>query len=363
LVLQPPVGRHHQPARTRADVARVAHAHAGKITLVGTEAGVGVRNAGHIGAGAGGLVVTADGRLENKGTLEAAKVELSSAADIDNRGGTIRQAGTRELAITAAVLSNTGGGFIGAEPVAQPETGTPPASNPGITNDAGTVTPTTGTGTTTGSATPASSEPAPLQPAPATGPGAIVAAGSLLNDGGRIYAGGEIALNTPRIDNTGGSLTVGTMAVTGERFSNAGGTLNVARSFNADVGRFDNTGGTLHAGDLLIRTAGDLVNRDGTLTSNSAVELAAGGTLDNTAGTIVGNDAAHVTAGVVTNQGGKIHAAGTANLTISAAALLDNRNQGEIGAGGNNTISAGTLDNDAGRITAVGDLRVTALGA
>jgi filamentous hemagglutinin len=40
------------------DVAQLGGMYAGKITLVGTEAGVGVRNAGNIGATAGELVLT-----------------------------------------------------------------------------------------------------------------------------------------------------------------------------------------------------------------------------------------------------------------------------------------------------------------
>ena len=113
--------------------------YAGKITLIGTEHGVGARNAGTIMAadgsgplgGVGELVVTAAGRLENIGTMQAARradiaaqslansgriasggdlkiatqgtlgnaggtleaqsLQLASGGDIDNRGGTIRQ--------------------------------------------------------------------------------------------------------------------------------------------------------------------------------------------------------------------------------------------------------------------------------
>ncbi|MBK9447770.1 MAG: hypothetical protein IPO00_17710 [Betaproteobacteria bacterium] len=49
------------------DVASLGGMYAGKIVLVGTEAGVGVRNAGHLGASAGEVVVTVDGRLTNTG--------------------------------------------------------------------------------------------------------------------------------------------------------------------------------------------------------------------------------------------------------------------------------------------------------
>jgi filamentous hemagglutinin len=68
-----------------------------KIALIGTEAGLGVRNAGNIGASAGSLVVTAAGRLENIGTLEGQSVQLPAPGDIDNRGGTIRQTSAASL--------------------------------------------------------------------------------------------------------------------------------------------------------------------------------------------------------------------------------------------------------------------------
>ncbi|MDH1203895.1 filamentous hemagglutinin N-terminal domain-containing protein, partial [Stenotrophomonas maltophilia] len=51
------------------DVAALGGMYARKIMLVGTEAGLGVRNAGTLGAQAGELVVTVEGRLENSGTL------------------------------------------------------------------------------------------------------------------------------------------------------------------------------------------------------------------------------------------------------------------------------------------------------
>ncbi|WP_235505159.1 two-partner secretion domain-containing protein, partial [Variovorax sp. Root318D1] len=180
------------------DVAALGGMFAGKIFLVGTEAGLGVRNAGSIQAapgatalaGAGQLVVTSAGRLENigtiqasadanlsasnlansgtissgsnlrvttqgnlvnslngtGGTLEAQGVQLASTAgDIDNRGGTIRQTSGVALTLAAPTVSNTSGGVIGLEPAPTPTAGTGGTTGTGTTSGG-----TTGTGSTSG---------------------------------------------------------------------------------------------------------------------------------------------------------------------------------------------------------------------
>jgi filamentous hemagglutinin len=323
------------------DVAALGGMYARKITLVGTEAGLGVRNAGNVGAGAGGLVVTTQGRLENTGVLEGARVQVASGADIDNRGGTIRQTSTAGLTIDSPVLSNTNAGVIGTEPLAS-------AAGEG--------------GTSAALAAPASSD-APV------GPGTITAAGTIRNDGGRIHAGGPITLKTPQIDNAGGTLNVATMAVTGASFSNAGGTLNVSQSFGANVGRFDNTGGNLNAGSLLIATSGDLINVDGTLASGSDASLVVGGRADNTRGTLVANEGLSLDARALDNSGA-IRAGADIRLAI-AGALVNDRSitagrhavimAGGLVAGGASTLGAG-VQND-GRPGGAGALSVTVSGA
>ncbi|MCF6345671.1 MAG: filamentous hemagglutinin N-terminal domain-containing protein [Thiomicrorhabdus sp.] len=69
------------------DVAQLGGMYAGKITLIGTELGLGVRNAGTIAASTGGFVVTASGRIENVGNVSAnGTVQLASNSDIENSG-------------------------------------------------------------------------------------------------------------------------------------------------------------------------------------------------------------------------------------------------------------------------------------
>src|SRR5690606_31096322 len=80
------------------DVAQLGGMYAGKIRLVGTEHGVGVRNAGTLAAESGGLKVTLDGRLENTGVLQS-KQDIRLATE-----GGVRNAGTlaakRELLLS-----------------------------------------------------------------------------------------------------------------------------------------------------------------------------------------------------------------------------------------------------------------------
>lgn len=344
------------------DVAALGGMYAHKISLIGTEAGLGVRNAGSIGAGAGGLVVTAAGRLENIGTLEGQRVELSTPGDIDNRGGTIRQASTAGLTITSPVLSNTNGGVIGAEPVSA-GTGSTGTSSGGTASTGGTTQPS-GSGTTTPSASSGDSGGAGSASTPATytppAPGAITAGGTLSNDGGRIYAGGPITLSTPQINNAGGTLNVATMAVTGPNFSNAGGTLNVSNSFSANVGRLDNSGGKLNAGGLSITTSGDLINVDGTLTSATDANLTVGGEADNTRGTVSATGS--LTAGVggaITNSGGTL--ASNQGLTLVASSLENTKGSIQSAQAGVQVAVTNQLVNGTGgSISAATDLGVQA---
>nr|WP_223472662.1 MULTISPECIES: hemagglutinin repeat-containing protein [unclassified Pseudomonas] len=68
------------------DVAKLGGMYAGKIMLVGTESGVGVRNAGQIGAMAGEVVISADGKLQNQGAISSATATRINAASVENSG-------------------------------------------------------------------------------------------------------------------------------------------------------------------------------------------------------------------------------------------------------------------------------------
>ena len=89
------------------DVAQLGGMYAGKIVMVGTEAGVGVRNAGHIGASAGEVIVSADGKLSHSGSLSAASNVGVTASSVEN-GGTLYARGTLEIN-TPGDITNTGG--------------------------------------------------------------------------------------------------------------------------------------------------------------------------------------------------------------------------------------------------------------
>lgn len=110
------------------DVAALGGMYAGKIRLIGTEAGLGVRNAGGIGANAGEVALTIDGQLINKGTIATGDISMrignlnnsngnivandsfnATISDIDNTSGHISGS---DLSINSDAIINTGGTWL-----------------------------------------------------------------------------------------------------------------------------------------------------------------------------------------------------------------------------------------------------------
>ncbi|BFQ93391.1 hemagglutinin repeat-containing protein [Gallibacterium anatis] len=75
-----------EPVGYAVDVAELGGMYANKIHLIGTENGLGVRNAGHIGAAVGEVKVTTEGQLVNTGYIGAQQdITLQSQHQIENQ--------------------------------------------------------------------------------------------------------------------------------------------------------------------------------------------------------------------------------------------------------------------------------------
>ncbi|WP_099481933.1 hemagglutinin repeat-containing protein, partial [Stenotrophomonas maltophilia] len=395
------------------DVGALGGMFANKIWLVGNEHGVGVRNAGSIGAQAGELVVTVDGRLENTGALQSlqnvrlqARGDLANAGTIAatrevaittggtldnsggklnaqrlhveaqglrNHGGTIEQTGVQALALKAEAARNRSNGLLGAlDAVASggngggPGGGTSPGSGGGTpgTGAPGTGTPGTGGGSTG----------TPTSPVVPMAEGLIAIAGMLDNDGGSIANGGAVSLAARAgLDNSGGRLGVsalqaggelrndgGTLQVHGDAalhvglLSNQKGALSVAGGLRLDAQSLDNRGGELrHAGKAASSwTVQGLFNNDGGLLATNAAQLALqAGQVGNADGRIehAGEGGLTLDTGDWAGPGGRLSTVGRLHWTTGSADLRN----GALSAAGFDIV-AGTLDNRGGSLLSLG---------
>ncbi|MDH6331809.1 filamentous hemagglutinin [Stenotrophomonas sp. 1278] len=401
------------------DVGALGGMFANKIWLVGNEHGVGVRNAGSIGAQAGELVVTVDGRLENTGALQSlqnvrvqASGDLANAGTIAatheaaiisggtldnsggklnaqrlqlqaqalrNRGGAIEQTGVQALILTAGSVSNRSEGLIGAlDAVASGGSGgTPSGTSPGSggtpgTGAPGTGTPGTGTPGTPGTGTGGGT---PVTPAVPLAAGVLDIAGTLDNDGGSISNGGHVSLVAGNgLDNSGGRLGVASLRATGD-LDNDGGTLQVHGDAALQLGTLSNQKGALSvAGALQLQTQ-SLDNRAGELRHAGSAESAwtVQGAFNNEGGLLATNaERLTLGAGRAFNAGGRIEHAGNGGLLLTtgdwtgAGGRLSTLGRLDWTVGNadvrNGTltaaqfqIAAGTLDNRGGSLLSLGN--------
>ncbi|WP_338859832.1 hemagglutinin repeat-containing protein [Mycetohabitans rhizoxinica] len=322
------------------DVGQLGGMYAQKIVLLGTEHGVGMRNAGQIGASAGELVVTADGRLENSGALQAStdtrlnvgggvansgtisagrELVLDTPKDLDNRGGTLNamrlevnadsvtnrggameQTGAQDLVVRAAQVHNREDGRIG-QAGADADAATTPEhdglSDMNVSGDSGAV---------------------PLVA------GALNVTHILDNDGGRVMAKGAIDLTAHAgLDNEGGHLGVRDLNVKGGDLVNRLGALYVTGSHQLQLGALQNETGQMQLAGPLTLNAQSFDNRAGQLVvAGGDNRLEVKNALDNSrGGQIVSDGALHIRANTFKNAQGRMQQAGGGHLQIEVPQL------------------------------------------
>ncbi|WP_276643595.1 hemagglutinin repeat-containing protein [Siccibacter turicensis] len=375
------------------DVANLGGMYAGKIRLTGTEAGVGVRNAGNIGAQAGTVVVTADGRIENSGTINSSgdtqlagngvtnsghvfaggNATVSSRGDVEHSGtlaatGNTTVSGTRITATKTSTLASGVGkdGKVGKQGdlrltsngtlTMQGETlaaGTLATRSQGIDARGGRASATTAT-------LDAGDGDIDLRQAQVSALETLDArsAGKLNNDGGALNAK-RVALNAHDISNQQGEIvqtgdadmtlaTPGTLNNSGGRIATNATNLTLK---GADIN--NRKGEIVHAGkgalgvttprfngdEGAVASAGSLTANVGDLQLNQASTTAQRVTLD---------------ADNLSHRGGELVQKGTGEMHIASRGTLDNEG-GTVAANGAINLKAGTLSNRSGNVTAAGD--------
>jgi filamentous hemagglutinin len=385
-----PIAGSGAPATFALDVSALGGMYANKITLLGTEYGVGARNAGSIGAQAGELTVTIDGRLENTGSLQSkANTQISAsggvanagtisatntlsirtAQDLDNRdgalnaariavdaaslrnqGGTLTQTGSQGLSLQAGSLSNVRGS-IGrpVTPVDGGNWGNLPSPGDGASGNPADGNASGGAGDAFDGST------AGTQPVATPLPdGSLRITGTLDNDGGTIRATSGVDLTSANgLSKDGGTLNLRQFTLTGGELSNRGGKLVIDGAAAIRANQLVNDEGQLNVADALSFNVQGVSNRGGTIShaGTASATLTVTGMFDNTGGTLASNATSlTLNLGSLVNDKGNIDHIGTGGLTLNTGAW--HGAGGSVVTGGAARLTAGTVDHQGATLNA-----------
>ena len=345
------------------DTGALGGMYAGKITLIAADNGSGIRNAGKIYAGAGGVTLSADGTLANSGTVAAqdggalrlnagqtdnsgtlyahGQSSIDSTSSLNNSGrilstsetrirsahignsgqidggrldiaapvldnsGRISQSGSQDLAVDTARLANSG--RIGLPENNNGNSGNSSGNNNGSHSGNKRPPANNGNGNSGNSHGGHTQVPTPAD-------GRISVSGRLDNSG-TIEAGGRTDLNVHSELANSGRLTLGSLKADGSRFDNRQGDI-LAHSADIHSSHSDNRGGALAAGSLKLDGT-RLDNRQGTIRSNSQSDILLSDGLNNEQGEITTAGSLKLAAGDIAGGGGSILAGQDLELTAN----------------------------------------------
>ncbi|WP_211442930.1 hemagglutinin repeat-containing protein [Collimonas humicola] len=305
---------------------------------------------------AGGLLTGSAGSTltDNGGTIAASQVNLQ-AHDIVNQSGLISQSGTAAMTVQATGLLNNAQGKI------QSNANDLTVTSGSLTNDSGTIN-QAAAGTLNIHTGALSNQLGAI----ATNGAASITAGAATNSGS-ITAQQTLNLTAASLNNNGGNLASnGALTVNaGSQLTNSGGKIQAGSTTNPSSATvtattLDNSGGVLGAGTIDLE-ASNLKNAGGQIIQNNAngtATINVSQLLDNSNG-MIGVLARNLTLAPATlnNNGGSVAHMGTGALTIQTGALSNNG--GVLGTNGAGTITASSIVNQGGKLTAVGNESVT----
>lgn len=379
------------------DVGQLGGMYAGKIFLVGTEQGLGVRNAGSINSTQSTLTLNAKGDLVNSGNLIANKDQVQLKAQNIQNTGNISSA-TSQISVESQNLNNAGlissadelhlqnqntisnSGTLNAARIAINSKNLKNSGSieqtgiQGLDLKSGSMTNLGGkigiaksnTGGGTGGSTGGSVSTVPTDPSKDGGSlgvvtpvdttpktydtGFIHVSDVLNNDQGAIVANGGVDLDSQNgLDNQGGQLNLGAINIKGNSFNNNQGQLTV-KSANIQTSSFTNQQGQLASNSTLNIQTQSANNKGGKIQSIGQLDLAVIGELNNVDGQIASGATVNVNASDLKNQSGVVYSENQA-VNIKANKAVDNT-EGLIQAKTNLNLDSQSLNNTSGQIVA-----------
>jgi filamentous hemagglutinin len=305
------------------DVKALGGMYAGKITLVGTENGVGVRNAGQMGAPAGQLKLSAEGRLENQSVIAGQDLNLQFSGTIDNKG---TLSASRDLKLTTlATLDNQGTLYAARDAALSTDTGL-------------------------------------INRQDSQGQGGVISSGHDLQitvqQTGAVLDNQAGAALAAGIEADGSQGSSGSLRVTVNGTFLGQGRQSAAEQLTLQADSLNLDGGQTRAGAIQLQaTQGDISNRAGELYAANRLDITADTratqTLDNTRGKISAGEL-QISVGQLSNVDGQWVNTGSADSRVTVAGTLDNQ-RGRIASNSTNLdIQVDRFDNRQGNLAHAG---------